>query len=117
MTGAYQVEKQAGILHFCADIVKMIYDQKIQAGELVDDIVSGIIGQSSIEHGKKFLKFVESDSKACITGLDAKRCGDMCFSRTCFAEDKEWLPVYNKAQLPEVFEIFHIKAGLKAPVE
>ena len=48
MTCAYQVEKQAGILLFCADIVKVVYDQKIQAGELVDDIVSGIIGQSSI---------------------------------------------------------------------
>ena len=48
MTGTYQVEKQAGILIFCADIVKVIYDQEIQAGELVDDIISGIIGQSSI---------------------------------------------------------------------
>jgi len=48
VTGAYQVKQQAGILLFSANIVEMIYDQKIHADQLGDDLIGGIIGQGGI---------------------------------------------------------------------
>ena len=88
----------------------MVDDQQIKTGEPGDHIIGSVIGQGGIQACEEVLEFMELDVESCLTGRYAQGGGDVCFPCACFAEDKQWLVVYNKVQVLKVFELFHIEA-------